>query len=203
MLRVGLTGGIGSGKSAVSEIFSATGVPVVDADVISRVVVEPGQPALVDIAAHFGDSILLSDGALNRRALRDIIFSDPAEKDWLESLLHPRIEQQIIEALEAATADYAVLVSPLLLETSQHHLVHRILVVDCPPETQIRRVTRRDETSAGQVRSIMQAQLDRQERLGRAHDVLSNDSDLESLREKVQQLHERYLGIAATMRDGP
>lgn len=196
MFVVGITGGIGSGKTAVSERFAARGVAVVDADVASRAVVEPGRPALDAIAEHFGRELIRADGTLDRAALRTKVFADPAERQWLEALLHPKISEHIAEQLAAATSEYAILVSPLLLETSQARFAHRVLVVDVPEELQVARTMARDDNDEAQVRAIMAAQASREARLARADDVIVNDADLDTLDARVAELHERYLELA-------
>ena len=195
---LGLTGGIGSGKSAVAQAFNARGIHTVDADHAARWVVEPGRPALNSIVEHFGQDILQADGALNRAALRQAIFADPAQRRWLEGLLHPLIRQEIIDALARAESPYAILVSPLLIESGQSQLTQRILVVDTPEQLQIERTMARDGSPLEQVNAIMSAQASREERLRHAHDVLKNDRDLDWLEEQVEQLHQTYL----TLRDG-
>jgi dephospho-CoA kinase len=196
MFVVGLTGGIGSGKTAVSDRFAARGIAVVDADVAARIVVEPGQPALVVITEHFGEDMLTTDGRLNRAALRARVFSDPAEREWLEALLHPRISECIAEQLAAASSAYAVLVSPLLFETNQVRFTDRVLVVDVPEELQLERTMARDNNDEAQVRAIMAAQASREDRLDKADDVIVNDAGLESLDARVEELHEHYLAAA-------
>jgi len=195
-LIIGLTGGIGSGKSAVSERFAAAGVKVVDADYASRVVVEKGQPALQQIAQHFGDDILLTDGTLNRALLREKIFATESERKWLESLLHPLINEYIFTELANATTAYAILENPLLFETGQSERCDRILVVDVPVELQVERVMARDNNPEQQVRAIIDAQLPRDERLRRADDVIVNDQDLAHLDVETSRLHAQYLSMA-------
>ncbi|MEX1033018.1 MAG: dephospho-CoA kinase [Cellvibrionaceae bacterium] len=197
MYVVGLTGGIGSGKSAVSALFEARGASVVDADIAARTVVEKGQPALGRIAEHFGNDILQDDGSLNRTALRNKVFSDPGERGWLEKLLHPLIFQEIRRQLRAASGPYAVLVSPLLVETGQNRLAQRILVVDAPEELQVERSVARDASSEDQVRAIMAAQATREKRLSYADDVILNNKSLEALADQVDLLHEKYCELAA------
>jgi dephospho-CoA kinase len=194
---VGLTGGIGSGKSAAAERFAAHGIAVVDADQLARVVVEPGQPALLSIVEHFGDAVLDSAGALDRAALRARVFADEAERKWLEDLLHPRIAIEIFRRLREATSPYALLVSPLLLESRQDTLATRVLVIDADEQTQLARTMARDANDAEQVRAIMAAQLDRQARLARADDVIENNGTLAELHAAVDALHARYLLLAA------
>lgn len=195
-LVVGLTGGIGSGKSAASEHFAALGVDVVDADRVSREVVEPGSEALERIAAHFGRDILLPDGQLDRKTLREIIFRDPAEKHWLESLLHPLIGREIARQLDQAGSDYVILVSPLLLEGEQRRLTDRVLVIDVPEAIQIERTRQRDRTTEDAVRAIMDSQMPRRDRLAGADDVIRNDRDPADLRRDVETLHRKYSELA-------
>lgn len=197
MLVVGVTGGIGSGKTAVTDSFHALGIDIVDADLASRVVVEPDTPALQHIAEHFGAAILQADGALDRAALRRIIFQDPAAKQWLEQLLHPLIGEEIRRQLQSAASPYVVFVSPLLVETSQRTFCDRILVVDVPEETQLQRTMTRDNNDADQVRRIIASQASRAQRLELADDVIENTGSLEQLQTKVAQLHARYLQLAA------
>lgn len=195
-LVIGITGGIGSGKTAVSDRFKALGVTVVDADIASRVIVEPGQPALVAIAEHFGCDVIQADGSLDRAELRRRVFADPDERRWLEQLTHPLINEHIREELEQAESPYAVLVSPLLAETGQSRFCHRILVVDVPEEVQVRRTMARDANDEAQVRKIIEAQASREQRLALADDVIVNDSSLEVLDEEVARLHQVYTEMA-------
>lgn len=195
-LIVGVTGGIGSGKSAVMQAFEQLGIVAEDADVMARVVVEPGKPALKAILEHFGPDVLAPDGSLNRPALRQLIFSDADAKQWLENLLHPLINQELEERLSAAQSPYALLVSPLLFETGQDRLVDRVLVVDVPETVQLERASQRDGVDIAQIRRIMASQMDRQERLARADEVLDNREDLASMREQVERLHQRYLEMS-------
>jgi dephospho-CoA kinase len=201
-LIIGLTGGIGSGKSAVSACFERLGIAVIDADVAARVVVEPGTPGLAQIAAHFGPGVIDANGALDRAALRRIVFADAAERRWLESELHPRIGEEIRRGLREASSPYAILASPLLLEAKQDVLAHRVLVVDVSEDTQVARTMQRDNNSGEQVRAIIAAQIGRAERLARADDVIENNGSLEDLEPKVLALHRRYLEIAAAMAAG-
>ena len=201
MFVVGLTGGIGSGKTAVSDRFAALGIAIVDADVASRVVVEPGRPALADIAEHFGTEVIDAGGALDRAALRTRVFSDPNERRWLEQLLHPRIADEIRSGIAGATSPYAMLVSPLLLEAGQAAYANRILVVDVPVEVQIARTMARDNNDEAQVRRIIAAQSPREDRLARADDVIENDKGLDALDSAVAELHARYLALAAARED--
>ncbi|MGL5335387.1 MAG: dephospho-CoA kinase [Enterovibrio sp.] len=193
---IGLTGGIGSGKSTVSAIFAQFGIEIIDADIISRRLVMPKMPALQAIVNQFGQAILDSDGSLNRAALRHVIFSDPKQKEWLNSLLHPLIHQSIIDEIAAAKSPYCLLVAPLLIENGLHHLCQRILVVDVAPETQIERTARRDKVSAEQVSAIIAAQLSREARLSYAHDVVKNEDKAVSLYIQIKDLHAKYLTLS-------
>ena len=186
---VGLTGGIGSGKSAVSAQLRALGILVVDADQVARDVVLVGSPALNSIAKHFGSQILLQNGALNRAALRQQIFLDKSQRQWLESLLHPLIGAAVDEKLTAASSIYAVLESPLLLETSQHKSTDFVVVVDTTEELQRKRTCERDGNTIAQIDAIIASQMPRQKRLDKAHWVLDNQHDLSHLSEKVLELH--------------
>ena len=190
---VGLTGGIGSGKTVVSDMFAQLGVTIVDADICARIVVEKGKPALAAIHEHFGDDVIDKNGELQRATLRQIIFSQPAEKIWLESLLHPVIFEEILSQLQHATSPYAILVSPLLVETGQTTLCNRILVVDAPETLQLSRTMLRDNNSSDQVNAIMASQSSRETRLAHADDVLVNDGDLQTLTERVLNLHQHFL----------
>ena len=196
MFKVGLTGGIGSGKSTVARMFAARGVPVVDADQMARALVEPGSPALDDIKQHFGEGVCKPDGSLDRAALRELVFSDPTRRQQLEAILHPLILERMHSAAEHAPGPYCILVMPLLLETQQQHTVDRVLVIDCTPELQRQRATSRDGAPAVEVERIMAAQLSREQRLAAAHDVLVNDGDLQQLETQMQALHQRYLQTA-------
>ncbi len=200
MLVVGLTGGIGSGKSVAADFFAELGIAIVDADIVAREVVEPGESALQAIVSRFGPDILNPDGTLHRRALRDIIFSQPEQKSWLEALLHPVIRERIKVQLRAAQGPYKLLVSPLLLETDQVEMTDRVLLIDCDPEIQLQRVCQRDQAEAAQIRKIMATQMNRDERLSRADDVILNSGTLETLRADVLALHQRYTAISATQR---
>lgn len=195
-LIIGLTGGIGSGKSAAADLFAAHGITVVDADIAAREVVEPGTACLDAIAEHFGADILLPGGELNRRALREIIFNDPQAKAWLETLLHPAIRELIIQQLGEAPSPYALLVSPLLLETDQHQLASLILVIDCEESEQIQRAAARDNSDAERIKAIMATQLTRTQRLAKADDILHNHGTLADLAQQVDALHQQYLQLA-------
>ena len=196
---IGITGGIGSGKSAVTDFLQQQGVTVIDADVAARAVVEPGQPALNDIVEHFGIDILLANGQLNRRALRQIIFKDCNEKEWLEKRLHPKINQLLRRQLKEASSSYVVLVSPLLIETTQHTLVNRILVVDVPETVQLQRSMARDDMTQEQAKRIINSQTSRTKRLTMADDIIENTGTLDDLHRAVNTLHQRYLTLAQSV----
>ena len=198
MFVLGLTGGIGSGKSAVAACFEAYGIKVVDADIAARRVVEPDMPALQAIAEHFGEQVLQADGTMDRAALRSIVFNDEQQRLWLEQLLHPAIGEWIKSELASATSDYAILESPLLLETEQRKSTQRALVVDVSKELQIERAMARDDNSREQIEAIIAAQLPREERVARADDVIDNSGSLADLQSAVETLHQQYLKIAAT-----
>jgi dephospho-CoA kinase len=196
MFVVGITGGIGSGKSAVSDRFKRLGIKVVDADIASREVVKPGQPALFTIREHFGAELIQADGTLDRAQLRARVFADPTQRQWLEQLLHPLINDYLQRELASAESPYAVLVSPLLMETSQSRLTDRILVVDVPEHVQLERTMARDSNDEAQVKAIMAAQTTRAARLARADDVVLNDGGFDLLDKTVLELHQRYLNLA-------
>lgn len=193
---VGLTGGIGSGKSEVSSRFEQLGIHVVDADVVAREVVATGKPALKQIAEHFGNDILTQDGVLDRKKLRAIIFANPIEKSWLESLLHPIIRAEIIVQLNYSKGPYAILSSPLLLETNQHKLVDRILVVDADENLQLTRASLRDASNIENIQKIMATQMERSVRCAKANDIIHNHGDLQELELQVQELHKTYLKLS-------
>lgn len=193
---VGLTGGIGSGKSEVSRRFADLGIAIIDADMIAREVVVKGSPGLQAIQRHFGDDILLPDGNLDRARLRHRIFSQADEKTWLEQLLHPLINQLIRTRLLEVKSDYGILSSPLLFETSQYQLVDRIAVVDTSETQQLERACARDASQQPQIRAIMASQLSRTERCSRANDIIQNHGDLTELDSQVARLHNLYLTLA-------
>ncbi|MDC8456157.1 dephospho-CoA kinase [Marinobacter sp. DS40M6] len=195
MAVVGLTGGIGSGKSTVARLFGALGVHWVDADDVAREVVEPGTPALEKIAEHFGQEILLPDGSLDRAALRRIVFDAPEERAWLEGLLHPVIREELMRQLrpDNYSLPYVLLVSPLLLETDQHELVEKVVVVDVPVDVQIQRTMARDTNDREQVERIIAAQMPREQRLRKADDVVDNNLAIIDVERQVEQLHQTFL----------
>ena len=193
---VGLTGGIGSGKSTVARLFGHLGVHWVDADDVARQVVEPGTPALATIAERFGPEVLQDDGSLNRAWLRRRIFEEPEEKQWLEGLLHPIIREELIRQLRGEPSyelPYTLLVSPLLLETNQHELVDRVVVIDVPESIQLERTMARDDNTREQVEKIMAAQLSREQRCSRADAIINNNKPLTDVERQVRALHDRFL----------
>lgn len=196
MYVVGLTGGIGSGKSTVANEFAKLGVNLVDADIASRELVTTGAPALETIGNHFGPTVIQSDGSLNRSVLREIVFHDEAEKTWLEQLLHPLIGQWLIQQIAASQSPYCMLVSPLLLETSQAQLVDCVLVVDVEESTQLERTLARDGGNEDTVRAIIAAQMSRTKRLEHADDVFYNEQALNTVASRVLTLHNKYLKAA-------
>ncbi|HEY5565891.1 MAG TPA: dephospho-CoA kinase [Gammaproteobacteria bacterium] len=200
MLRIGLTGGIASGKSSVADMFAALGTPIVDSDLIAREIVAPGSPGLSAVRDAFGDRVLAADGTLDRRKVRNLVFADAALRARLEAILHPLIRRRLLARLEEIRADYVVIVVPLLLETDFAALVDHILVVDCPPEVQIARVMQRDALSRPEAEAILGAQIDRATRRNAADDVIDNGGALEATRAQVVVLHERY---SAMGRDCP
>ncbi len=193
---VGLTGGIGSGKSTVAAEFVRLGIQQVDADVVARQVVAPGTAALNAIVQQFGVAVTSADGQLDRVRLRQIVFSDDAAKTWLNQLLHPLIRQEMLRQLADATSPYVLLVAPLLLENKLDQLVDTVLVVDVSEQTQINRTSTRDGSPIALVQSIMAAQCGRQERLARANQVISNEGSTEALQAKVAELHRIFLRLA-------
>ena len=190
---IGLTGGIGSGKTAVSDAFQDLGITIVDADLASRIVVQKGKPSLKKIAEHFGNDILNENSELDRAKLREIIFNSDEEKNWLESLLHPAIANQIKDELKASSSPYTILVSPLLLETNQKEYCSKVLVVDVPVELQVERTLKRDQVSEDQVKSIIKAQISRKNRLEFADEVIVNDGSLEELHSTVMKFHQKFI----------
>jgi dephospho-CoA kinase len=198
--RVGLTGGIASGKSTASKFFGALGVPIIDTDQLARDVVEPGQPPLERLVERFGPSILTPDGHLDRPALRNIVFSDPKARADLEALTHPAIGA----AVEAKSAEvggiYQILVLPLLVEKNLGSQLNRVVVVDCDEELQIRRLQARDGSTLEQARAILNVQASRATRLKASHDVIKNDGDMSAVRDQVAKLHAKYLELAQQAR---
>ncbi len=194
--RIGMTGGIGSGKSTVGEYFRALGVTVLDADELTRELTAPGQPALTEIRNLFGDEAIDSQGQLSRAFLRSRIFTDDQQRRQLETLLHPRVYERLVECSDSLEEPYVVWIVPLLLETGAADRVDRVLVIDCSETLQIERSRARDHQTEAEIRSIMARQLTREARLQQADDVLLNDKDMESIKEEVSELHRRYLLLA-------
>ncbi|MEC9193534.1 MAG: dephospho-CoA kinase [Pseudomonadota bacterium] len=191
MFVVGLTGGIGSGKSAATSIFEELGIDVVDADLASREAVMPGSNALMKIHERFGDDILLEDKTLNRGKLREIIFDNSEEKIWLEQLLHPEIRDIIQSKLESSTSEYVILVSPLLFETDQYDFCDLTILIDTSESSQIERTSKRDEVTEDSVKKIIQTQMSRENKLKLANIVINNDNTLEDLKKNVEKIHKR------------
>lgn len=196
MLIVGLTGGIGSGKSTVADLFAERGVPIIDADVIAREITQTGEPAYQKIIDHFGKNALSTDGTLNRSNLRKIIFEQADERLWLENLLHPIIRATIEQRLRVIAAPYCITVIPLLLEVEPYPFINRILVVDAPEQMQIERVAMRDKSDPSQIKAMLQTQATRSLRLASANDVIINDGVLADLTPQIDKLHQIYLKLS-------
>lgn len=196
MLVIGLTGGIGSGKTAATDRFKSLGITIIDADIVARQIVEPGTPALAKIREHFGDKVISTDGQLDRRALREIVFANPEERKWLENITHPLIGQEIFRQLQGSQSPYTLLVSPLLFESGQSRMANRVVLVDAPVEAQISRTVQRDNTTEAGARAIVEAQMSREQRLSKADDIIINDQDLNHLYAQVDALHQQYLVLA-------
>ncbi|KLU78796.1 dephospho-CoA kinase [Aliivibrio fischeri] len=191
---VAITGGIGSGKTTVADRFQALyNINIVDADIIAREVVNPGTEGLIQIEQHFGPQILLDDGHLNRAKLRECIFSEPSEKQWLNDLLHPLIRSEMQRQIALSTSEYTLLVVPLLVENKLQYLANRVLVVDVLEQTQINRTVNRDKVNHQQVKAILASQASREERLAAADDIINNDQQNNDLDMKISLLHEKYL----------
>jgi len=193
-LRIGLTGGIASGKSTVADLFADLDVPVIDTDIIAREVVLPGQPALSEILDAFGDAVF-DEGVLDRAAMRQQIFADDDARRRLEAIVHPRIQQETIRQAHASGGDYQLIVVPLLTESPLRDFVDRILLVDCDEETQIQRLLARDTETEDQARRILATQASREERLAIADDVIHNDASIEATSSQVSALHDTYLAL--------
>lgn len=196
MLVIGLTGGIGSGKSTVANLFAEKGITVIDTDQLARDITLPGQAALHKIVEKFGAGILLPDKTLNRAQLRKVIFADPHKRRWLEKLLHPLIRAEMQQLIAVATPPYCVVVIPLLLETAPNPLIKRILVVDAPEEQQIQRAKRRDKLSEEEIKAIINTQVTREIRLATADDIIYNDKTREQLFSQIEKLHQAYLALS-------
>jgi dephospho-CoA kinase len=198
MFTVGLTGGIGSGKSTVSDLFAALGVPVIDTDLIAHQLTAPGSTALDAIRAAFSAAVMQADGSLDRAALRHLVFGDAAARRQLEAILHPRIRRAVEARLASLVAPYVLIVIPLLVETGGYRdLLNRVLVVDCPEALQISRVKARSGLAHDEILAILAVQASRAERLAAANDVIVNTASQASLRDEVAALHQRYLTLAA------
>ena len=197
-IRIGLTGGIASGKSTVADLFAEYGASVVDTDIIARQLVEPGSTALAEIEAMFGGEVIDAQGSLDRAAMRKIVFADDAARERLEAILHPRIREETRRQVQAAVGDYVMVVVPLLIESPLRDDVDRILVVDCSEETQLRRLLARDAESEEQARRILAAQASRAQRLAAADDIIRNDDDMEFTKSQVDALHSFYRNLGET-----
>ncbi|XKM13127.1 dephospho-CoA kinase [Orbaceae bacterium ac157xtp] len=195
---VALSGGIASGKSTVANLFAELGVPIIDADVIAKEVVQKGMPALEQIHQHFGDSILLPDGNLNRAMLRNLVFTNDNERLWLNQLLHPIIQAKTDELIKQSCANYILWVVPLLIENNLHQLANRVLIVDVDPKIQLQRVMQRDNIDENLAKNMLSSQLSREERLRYADDIIVNNVCLDKLKHDVNQLHNHYLQLAKT-----
>lgn len=194
---IGLSGGIASGKTTVANLFNEHfNIDIVDADIVTREVVAVGSDGLKQITDHFGEAILLEDGALNRSKLRELIFSDPTEKQWLNDLLHPMIRNKIDSDLSKVTSPYGLLVAPLLVENQMQSMADRVLIVDVPTEVQIERTMSRDNVSREQVASILKSQASREQRLAVADDVIKNHTKNQELLPQITDLHQKYLAIS-------
>jgi len=195
MIVIGLTGGIGSGKSTVAHMFAELGVPVIDTDVIAREIVEPGKPAYHAIIKQFGKSVLLTNQELDRAALRQLIFSDDTRRAALENILHPIILENVKTQLQQLSSDYCIVVIPLLVENGRYTMLDRVLVVDTTVEKQIARAAARDTTNKSTIEQIIAIQASREQRLAVADDVILNVQDLQTLRTATQQIHDKYMNL--------
>ena len=193
-LVIGLTGGIASGKTTVANLFEQEfGIEIVDADVVARQVVEPGSAGLEQITQHFGPEVVEADGTLNRARLREIIFADPSQKEWLNNLLHPMIREQMLQQLETVQSDYALLVIPLMVENNLQTLADKVVVVDVDPETQIQRTVERDQVDIEQAKAILASQATREQRLAIADYVIKNNTKNQKLLYQITELHKKFL----------
>lgn len=196
MLTIGLTGGIGSGKSTTADYFAEKGITIIDSDQIARDVVAPKTEGLTKIIEHFGTMILDTKGELNRRKLREIIFNNDSERKWLENLLHPLIRQRMQQQIAQAKSPYCIAVIPLLIETLPNPLIDRILVIDAPESEQLARTMHRDQAALEQIKNIIHSQAKREQRLAAANDILTNDKNLAHLKHQIDDLHLKYLELA-------
>ena len=199
MLRVGLTGGIGSGKSTAAALFAGHGVPVIDADEIARQLVTPGQAAYKQVLKTFGSGIVATNGKLDRDRLRHIVFADPEQRKRLEAILHPLVRREIQQQTQRLQTPYCIIVIPLLIEADQRDLVDRVLVIDTDETLQLQRVAGRSQLTEDEIRKIIGTQLSRNERLRYADDVILNNTDLAELRANVDTFHERYMALARSL----
>lgn len=195
-LVVGLTGGIGSGKTTVCSLFANRGAEIIDADQISRKLVGPGTPALQQLVAVLGASILNGDGSLNRALLRQMIFDDPRTRTQVETVMHPLIRSTIVQQIARSNSGWLILAAPLLLESGDYDFIDRVLVVDADEAVQIARTRQRDRCNENDVRRIMQAQMPRRERLARAHDIIRNNDDVAALEPQVDNLFQHYEALS-------
>jgi dephospho-CoA kinase len=200
--RVGLTGGIACGKSTVANLFAALGASIVDTDVLAREVVAPGSPLLPRISEHFGEQVLQKDASLDRARLRELVFANPAERQWLESLTHPAIRELTDARCESATGRYVIVAIPLLVETQGAERFDRVLVVDCDPALQLARVQARDGSTSREAAQVLAAQASREQRLAVADDVILNNGDIAALRDQVEKLHRQYSAAASSQAVG-
>lgn len=199
-LRIGLTGGIASGKTTVAGFFADLGVPVIDTDVIAREVVAKGAPALAQIRDAFGDDVFNDDGTLDRKAMRKLVFSDVGKRRQLEGILHPQIREAVVVQARAVTDPYMIVVVPLLVESPMKEFMDRVLVVDCREDIQLDRLLARDTENEEQAQRMIAAQVSRDERLAIADDVVLNDADLDETRTKIEALHQDYLDLSKSAR---
>jgi len=195
VIKVGLTGGIGSGKSTITDLFSQYNIPIIDADIIAHQLVEPGQPALLQLKQLFGKSIINNDDTLNRGHLRDLVFSDKEKKIQLEAILHPLVFQKMQSECDKQNSHYGILSIPLLIETKMTNFVDHILVVDCSVETQVERVRLRDKLPTERILSIISSQTSRETRLSYADNIIDNSNSASQLAEQVKKLHNHYLNL--------
>jgi len=198
MLTIGLTGGIGTGKTTVANLFAEHGIIIIDADKIARELTDPHEATFQTIVNYFGSSILLKDGQLDRRKLRQIIFDDPKQREWLESVLHPPIRERIQDAIKHATSPYCIVVIPLLFETGAYSFIDRVLVVDVAEGIQIARIQKRDHATKDQIRAILNTQTDRKTRYQGASDIILNEGSVEDLKPQIETLHRLYLQLSTT-----